>query len=96
MLLRVIAGGSVDPEFAAFTPDEALAAVRRDLRVTMGIVAEPEFVEHIPWPQGIPQYELGHVSRVERAENALAPTPRFPDRQRLPGRRRQRYGAGRA
>ena len=75
VLLRVIAGGSVDPEFAAMTPDEALTAVRRDLRVTMGIVAEPEFVEHIPWPQGIPQYELGHVSRIERAENALAKHP---------------------
>ena len=62
---------------SALTPDEALAAVRRDLRVTMGIVAEPEFVEHIPWPQGIPQYELGHVSRVERAENALAQHPVF-------------------
>ena len=77
VLLRVIAGGSVDPEFAAMTPDEALAAVRRDLRVTMGIVAEPEFAEHIPWPRGIPQYELGHVSRVERAENALADYPVF-------------------
>ena len=77
VLLRVIAGGSVDPEFAALTPDEALTAVRRDLRVTMGIVAEPEFAHHIPWPQGIPQYELGHVSRVERAENALARYPIF-------------------
>ncbi len=74
-LLRVIAGGTVDPEFAALTPDEALAAVRRDLRVTMGIVAEPEFAEHIPWPQGIPQYELGHVLRIERAETALAEHP---------------------
>ena len=77
VLLRVIAGGSVDPEFAALTPDEALAAVRRDLRVTMGIVAEPEFVEHIPWPRGIPQYELGHVSRIERAEDALTEYPVF-------------------
>ncbi len=75
VLLRVIAGGSVDPEFAALTPDEALTVVRRDLRVTMGIAAEPEFVEHIPWPQGIPQYELGHVSRIERAENILAELP---------------------
>ena len=75
VLLRVIAGGSVDPEFVALTPEEALSAVRRDLRVTMGIVAEPEFVEHIPWPQGIPQYELGHLSRIARAETALAEHP---------------------
>jgi len=75
VLLRVIAGGSVDPEFAALSPDEALSAVRRDLRVTMGVVAEPEFAEQVPWPRGIPQYELGHSRRVERAENALAKHP---------------------
>lgn len=75
VLLRVIAGGSVDPDFAALTPDEALAAVRRDLRVMLGVVAEPEVVEHIPWPRGIPQYELGHLARVARAKNALAQYP---------------------
>ena len=77
VLLRVIAGGSVDPEFAALSPGEALAAVHRDLRVTMGIVAEPEFVEHIPWPKGIPQYELGHLEKVARAKDALADCPIF-------------------
>ena len=77
VLLRVIAGGTVDPEFAGLSPDEALGAVRRDLRVTMGIVAEPEFVEHVPWPRGIPQYELGHLERVKRAKDALAEYPVF-------------------
>ncbi len=77
VLLRVIAGGSVDPEFAALSPDEALGAVRRDLRVTMGIVAEPEFVQHIPWPRGIPQYELGHLDRVTRAKGALGKYPLY-------------------
>ncbi len=77
VLLRVIAGGSVDPELANLSPDEALEAVRRDLRVTMGIVAEPEFAEHIPWPQGIPQYELGHLGKVKKAKEALAEYPVF-------------------
>ena len=77
VLLRVIAGGTVDPTFAALSPDEALGAVRRDLRVTMGIVAEPEFVEQVPWPKGIPQYELGHLERVTRAKDALAGYPIF-------------------
>ena len=61
----------VDRAFAALSPDEMVAAVRRDLRVTLGIVAEPEFAEHRPWPNGIPQYELGHLERVARAETAL-------------------------
>lgn len=75
VLLRVIAGGSVDRAFAALSPDEMVAAVRRDLRVTLGIVAEPEFAEHRPWPNGIPQYELGHLERVARAETALETFP---------------------
>jgi protoporphyrinogen/coproporphyrinogen III oxidase len=75
VLLRVIAGGSVDPTFAALSPEEALAEVRRDLRVTMGIAAEPEFVEHVPWPKGIPQYLLGHSGRVAAAKAALAAFP---------------------
>lgn len=75
VLLRVIAGGSVDPTFAALSPEEALAEVRRDLRVTMGIAAEPEFVEHMPWPKGIPQYLLGHGGRVAAAKAALAAFP---------------------
>lgn len=75
VLLRVIAGGTVDPEFATFSPDEALEAVRRDLRVTMGVTAEPTFVQHIPWERGIPQYELGHGQRVSAAFSALERTP---------------------
>lgn len=75
VLLRVIAGGTVDPEFSTLTPDEALEAVRRDLRITLGIVAEPSFIQHIPWPKGIPQYELGHGQRLETAFRALKRTP---------------------
>ena len=77
VLLRAIAGGTLDPEFADLSPDEALSAVRRDLRVMMGIVAEPELVEHVPWPRGIPQYELGHLGKVSRAKDALAEYPVF-------------------
>jgi oxygen-dependent protoporphyrinogen oxidase len=75
VLLRVIAGGSLDPEFGKLSEAAQLAAVRRDLRVTLGIVAEPEFVERVPWPRGIPQYTLGHRERVQKARAALT---RFP------------------
>lgn len=66
VLLRVIAGGSVDPEFAHLSEEDALRVVKHDLNVSLGIQAEPEMVTHIPWPKGIPQYELGHRARVER------------------------------
>jgi oxygen-dependent protoporphyrinogen oxidase len=65
-LLRVIAGGVPDPEFVDLGDGEALAAVRDDLRTTMGIVAEPEMVHHVRWERAIPQYVTGHVDRVAR------------------------------
>lgn len=74
VLLRVIAGGRVDPSFAELAEDEAVAEVRRDLRRTLHIVAEPEFVCVVTWRRGIPQYPLGHRARVERVMRALPPT----------------------
>jgi oxygen-dependent protoporphyrinogen oxidase len=67
VLLRVIAGGELDPEFSLLDDDQAIAAVRRDLRLTMGINAEPLFLERISLARALPQYELGHRERVGRA-----------------------------
>ncbi|MFN2323773.1 MAG: protoporphyrinogen oxidase [Trueperaceae bacterium] len=70
--LRAIAGGALDPGFVALSDEDALAAVRRDLERTMGIVAEPESVKIVRWPRGIPQFGLGHRERVATARAALA------------------------
>jgi oxygen-dependent protoporphyrinogen oxidase len=70
--LRAIAGGTLDPGFVALSDEDALAAVRRDLERTMGIVAEPESVRIVRWPRGIPQFTLGHRERIEGAREALA------------------------
>ncbi|MDF1521981.1 MAG: protoporphyrinogen oxidase [Trueperaceae bacterium] len=70
--LRAIAGGTLDPGFVALSDEEALAAVRRDLERTMGIVAEPESVRIVRWPRGIPQFTLGHRERIASAREALA------------------------
>ena len=65
-LLRVIGGGSLDPEFVTLSDDQALDLVRRDLRLTLGIGAEPDMVHHLRWERAIPQYLTGHGGRVER------------------------------
>ena len=70
--LRVIGGGTLDPGLVALDDAELLAAVRRDLERTMGIVAEPEAVRIVRWPRGIPQFTLGHAGRVEAARRAAA------------------------
>jgi oxygen-dependent protoporphyrinogen oxidase len=71
VLLRVIAGGTIDPGFAALGDAEAVAAARRDLRVTMGITAEPRALRRLPFARALPQYELGHGERVARAMAAV-------------------------
>jgi len=75
VLLRVLAGGALDPEMLALGDDEALALVRRDLLVTMGIAAEPTFVESAVWHEAIPQYTVGHGARVAAIDRAVAALP---------------------
>jgi protoporphyrinogen/coproporphyrinogen III oxidase len=71
VLLRAICGGEMDPEFIKLNQDESLQIVRHDLRVTMGITAEPVFTEQVSWPKGIPQYYLGHSQNVSAIMQSL-------------------------
>ncbi len=75
VLFRAIAGGALDPGFAALGPSEKVAAVVADLAVTLGVAAEPVMAHVVPWPRGIPQYRLGHAERLAAAESALAGLP---------------------
>lgn len=67
-LLRIIAGGVFDPAFVDLTDDDALAIVRDELRVCLGIVEPPVFVMHKRWDRAIPQYLRGHLDRVAQIE----------------------------
>ncbi|WP_110684987.1 protoporphyrinogen oxidase [Salinicola aestuarinus] len=70
-LLNVFIGGRQSPQ-AAEGDDEALTAqVIKDLRDVLGIRGEPVWRRVVRWPQAIPQYELGHLERIERLDAAL-------------------------
>jgi protoporphyrinogen/coproporphyrinogen III oxidase len=71
VMMRVICGGAVDPEFVKLTSEERLESVKRDLRVTMGITAKPVFMEQVLWQKGIPQYLIGHSKKIEAVTRAL-------------------------
>ena len=75
VLLRVLAGGRLDPAMLELDDAAALASVRRDLRLSMGITVEPAFVEAVRWPRAIPQYTLGHAERLRTIEGALEALP---------------------
>jgi protoporphyrinogen/coproporphyrinogen III oxidase len=75
VLLRVLAGGVGDPAMMELGDDEALGVVCAELRDSLGIESQPELVQHVVWPLGIPQYELGHLARLEAIEAAVARMP---------------------
>ena len=75
VMLRVICGGTLDPNFMSLSDTEAMQSVRDDLRLTMGITAEPTFFDGVKWPGGIPQYALGHAKRVGSIMTSLEKYP---------------------
>ena len=75
VLLRAITGGSLDAEFLDLDDAEALAEVKHDLEVTLGITAATSFARYRRLAGAIPQYETGHAARLVRIEEALAPWP---------------------
>jgi oxygen-dependent protoporphyrinogen oxidase len=68
VLWRALCGGVSRPDVATQPDDQLLKIVHTEMKVTMGVTAEPAFTRIIRWPKAIPQYELGHPQRVERIE----------------------------
>jgi len=74
-LVRVMIGGAHDLAAVELEESELLDVVRRDLRTTMGLTADPVFVRVFRHPRGIPQYVVGHLDRLARIEARLARQP---------------------
>lgn len=68
VLLRSMMGGACFPEYIRLSDEEVTARVRKDLALTMGIEADPEFVRIFRHPQAIPQYTVGHGARLQALE----------------------------
>ena len=75
VLLRVFAGGALQPEPFKWDDERLLAAVGRDLKDLLGI-REPPLWSHVArHPRSMPQYHLGHLARVAALEQGLARWP---------------------
>ncbi len=75
VLLRSMMGGACFPEYVKLSDDEVVSRVRQDLALTMGIDATPEFVRVFRHPQAIPQYTVGHGTRLQALEERLKAHP---------------------
>lgn len=76
VMLRTLLGGARRPEYAE-GDDETLGRRALDeLIALMGIRdVEPVMRQIIRWPQGIPQYTLGHATRAAAADEAETAVP---------------------
>ncbi len=72
VLLTNMMGGAQDPQMRYLSEQELTAIAREELRVTMGLDAEPEFSSVFSWEKAIPQYTFGHLGRVATIERRLS------------------------
>jgi oxygen-dependent protoporphyrinogen oxidase len=75
VLLRAMCGGWNRPEMVDWDDTRLVMAVRTELRLAMGIEADPVFNHIVRWHQAIPQYVLGHLERVAWIDSRLARYP---------------------
>ena len=71
LMVRCYVGG-VGREAILQLDDLAIVArVKSELHEICGVTVEPTYVEVNRWVKSMPQYQLGHVERLEQAEVAL-------------------------
>jgi oxygen-dependent protoporphyrinogen oxidase len=75
VLLRAFVGGALQPEMFALDETDMLSSVERDLRELLGIKTRPLFAEVAKWQNSMPQYEVGHLDRVEQIDDELSQIP---------------------
>jgi oxygen-dependent protoporphyrinogen oxidase len=73
VLARVFFGGSRSPHMMDLDDDEVVRRVRAELKTMVGVSAEPLFHRIYRWPRSNPQYDVGHLERVDAIEAALPP-----------------------
>jgi protoporphyrinogen/coproporphyrinogen III oxidase len=75
VLLTTFAGGRRNPEMAALPDADVAAAVHAELAALVGAGAAPMWQEVVRWPKAIPQYNLGHLDRLQKIDAAEAALP---------------------
>ena len=75
VLIRVFVGGARAENLAEQDEAALLQMAREELRITMGITAEPILAKAYRWSKSTPQYEVGHQSRIVELERTVARHP---------------------
>jgi oxygen-dependent protoporphyrinogen oxidase len=75
VLIRGFLGGALNARVLDEDDDALIALARRDLADALGVRAEPLLRRVARWPASMPQYRVGHLTRVETIERRLDSLP---------------------
>jgi oxygen-dependent protoporphyrinogen oxidase len=73
--MRAFVGGARDPEAVGRSDRELVTLSMTALRPLLGISGEPLFIRVYRWERANAQHEVGHLDRLARIEEAIAPHP---------------------
>lgn len=74
-LLRLFVGGYHSPELVERDDSELVRIAREELRALMGIAVAPAFSRVTRYVRAMPQYHVGHLTRVQAIEDRMVNFP---------------------
>jgi oxygen-dependent protoporphyrinogen oxidase len=74
-LLTSFVGGATNPAILQKSPEELVSLIHREIAPLLSIRNSPIFSNVTVWPRALPQYNLGHVARMQAVEKMRANFP---------------------
>jgi protoporphyrinogen/coproporphyrinogen III oxidase len=71
VLIRVFIGGVLQSQLLDQDDSDLIAIALTELRSLIGLSGQPILTKVIRWNQAMPQYNVGHLDRVDRIEKAI-------------------------
>jgi protoporphyrinogen/coproporphyrinogen III oxidase len=75
VLLRTFVGGALQADLLKDTDDGIIRLVREELSDILGISGEPDFARVCRYQNSMPQYNIGHLDRVNRISELMQSVP---------------------
>jgi len=77
VLLTNFVGGATDPSATKLSEEELAALVHREIAPILKITGVPEKVRTTRYSHAIPQYNLGHLERLQEIQDSIAQVPQL-------------------
>ena len=75
VLFRTFVGGELQPELVELDDQELRGLVLEELEALLGVRGDPELIDVVRYQEMMPQYNVGHLDRVETIERLVAQIP---------------------